>query len=118
MRYSGRFSRSSRLSRSANRFTPTRIATNAAQTTTGGSSAASTDTSAALGLEQRECDGVAQRRHAGEQPDQAVDAQPHPALRRHPELHRAEEVLVELHGLLVAAGRLDRLLHEPPALLD
>ena len=94
--------------RSSARFLiATTMAMNAAQTTTGGSQGGD-DVHAQLpsGLSSGKAIVSRSDVHPGEQPDQPVDAQAHPALRRHAELHRPQEVLVELHRLGVAAGRL------------
>ena len=55
---------------------------------------------------------------AGQHDQHPVDADPHAAGRRHPVLQRLQEVLVQLHGLRVAARREQRLGGEPAAFLD
>src|SRR5665647_1223089 len=71
----------------------------------------------AVRSEQREQDRFADAR-AGEQHEQAVDAEPHTAHRRCAEFEGREEVLVELHRLEVARRGRQGLLREAFALDD
>src|SRR5665647_2512018 len=71
----------------------------------------------AVWFEQREQDRLADAR-AGEEHEQAVDAEPHTAHRRCAEFERREEVLVELHRLEVARRGRPGLLREAFALDD
>ena len=62
-------------------------------------------TTGRLGAQGGEGDDLADVGHVGQQHDQAVDADAESAGRRQPVLESAEVVLVDRHGLVVAAGR-------------
>src|SRR5690242_20224905 len=55
-----------------------------------------------VGAHLREEDHIADRGLIGQEHDQAIDADPLPRRRRHAVLERAAEVLVVVHGLVVA----------------
>src|SRR4051812_14641534 len=67
--------------------------------------------SRSFGLDQREQDGFANA-EPGERHQQPVDTHTQASGRRHPVLHRAQEILVQPHRLVVPTGREQRLLNE------